>query len=153
MHVMSQIIIDNRVYNATNRPTEIEKHNIIDFIYHHLEGGNPRKEHIRKAIEYAIKEQQSFGGFIIIQKMDGELAGVTVINKTGMEGYMAENILVYLAVSKQHRGSGVAQSLLNQILNHAKGDIGLQINHNNRLIKVFEKIGFKKSKTELRLTR
>lgn len=105
----SELLVNNLFYHATNRPSEIEKQKIIDFLSKNLEGKEPSKDYIRKAIEYATKERVSFGGFIIVKKNINVIIGAAIVNHTGMSGYMAENILAYIAVDEKHRGKGLAK--------------------------------------------
>lgn len=153
MQTLDGIITESLLYHATNRPSEIEKYKIVDFLSEYLEGKEPNKEHIRKAIEYSTKEKLSFGGFIIVKKSHGEIAGVSIVNQTGMEGYMAENMLVYIAVSDKFRKKGIAKNMIDQVLRHAKGDVALHLKGDSTLANVCEKFGFKKSIVEMRLER
>lgn len=153
MQMLDGIITENLLYNATNRPSEIEKHKVVDFLSEHLEGKEPNKEYIRKAIEYATKERLSFGGFVIVNKSHGEIIGAAIINQTGMEGYMAENVLVYIAVSEKYRKKGIAKNMIEQVLRHAKGDVALHLKGDSSLEPICEKFGFKKSIVEMRLGR
>jgi ribosomal-protein-alanine N-acetyltransferase len=153
MQTVDGFITETLLYQATNRPSEIEKYKIVDFLSEHLEGREINKEHIRKAIEYSTKEKLSFGGFIIVKKVHHEIAGVAIVNQTGMEGYMAENVLVYIAVSQKFRKKGIAKNMIDQVLRHAKGDVALHLKGDSSLASICEKFGFKKSIVEMRLER
>lgn len=153
MQTLDGIITENLLYHATNRPSEIEKHKIVDFLSKNLEGVEPNKDHIRKAIDYSMKEQLSFGGFILVHKSHGEIVGAAIVNHTGMGGYMAENVLVYIAVCDKFRNQGVAKNMIGQVLRHAKGDVALHLKGDSSLEPICEKFGFKKSVVEMRLER
>lgn len=153
MQTLDGIITENLLYNATNRPSEMEKHKIVDFLLEFLEGMESNKEYIRKAIEYSTKEQLSFGGFTLVHKSHGEIVGVAIVNQTGMGGYMADNVLVYIAVSEKFRNKGVAKNMIGQVLRHAKGDVALHLKGDSSLAPICEKFGFKKSVVEMRLER
>lgn len=153
MRTLDEIITENLLFHATNRPSEIEKNKIVDFLSRNLEGVEPNKEHIRKAIEYSTKEQLSFGGFILLHKSHDEIAGAAIVNHTGMGGYIAENVLVYIAVCDKYRKQGVAKNMIDQILRHAKGDVALHLKGDSSLASICEKFGFKKSIVEMRLER
>lgn len=153
MQMLDGIITESLLYNATNRPSEIEKLKIMEFLTKYLEGIEPNQDHIRKAIEYATKERLSFGGFAIVKKSEGQIIGVSIVNQTGMEGYMAENVLVYLAVVEEYRKKGVAKNMIEQVLRHAKGDVALHLKGDSSLAPICEKFGFKRSIVEMRLER
>jgi ribosomal-protein-alanine N-acetyltransferase len=153
MKTLDGMITENLLYHATNRPSEIEKYKIVDFLSEYLDGKEQNKGHIRKAIEYATKEKMSFGGFVIVNKSHGEIVGASIVNQTGMEGYMADNVLVYIAVAEKYRKKGVAKNMIEQILRHAKGDVALHLKGDSSLEPICEKFGFKKSIVEMRLVR
>jgi ribosomal-protein-alanine N-acetyltransferase len=140
-----------QIYDSINRPTELEKIDIIDFLYHHLEKYGDSKKDILKAIEYSVKEVASFGGFTMVLRQEKEILGVTVINQTGMEGYIPENILVYIATHKQHRGEGLGKKLMKKAIKYAKGDIALHVEADNPAVYLYKKLGFENPYLEMRL--
>lgn len=107
MHIMQTI-----VFNTDNKPTEREKSEVVDFLFDNLEEYGDPKAQIKKAIDYSIQEYASFGGFTMILKDDDEIRAAVVINKTGMSGYIPENILVYIATDKNYRGKGIGGWIL-----------------------------------------
>ena len=88
---------DLKIYNPKHKMSPQEKESVVNFLHTHLEKFRDSKEDIRKAIDYSLKEYTSFGGFVITSYNNGELSGAVVVNQTGMEGYIPENILVYIA--------------------------------------------------------
>ncbi len=55
---------------------------------------------------------QLLGGFALVGTIDGKMAGAVIINRTGMEEYIPENILVYIAVDAALRGKGIGKQLM-----------------------------------------
>lgn len=153
MQTIDGITMESIFFNATNRLTEIEKHRVVNFLYDQLDTANANKDFIRRSIDYATKERMSFGGFVIVCKLHYEIIGAVVVNQTGMEGYMPENVLVYIAVSEKYLQMGVAKCMMDQVLNYAKGNIAVHIRGNLDLVPVFEKLGFKKSIQEMIIER
>ncbi|WP_070136873.1 GNAT family N-acetyltransferase [Crocinitomix algicola] len=141
------------VFDAVNKPTEIEKKEVVEFLYHQLENyGDPRND-IKKAIDYSIKEFASFGGFTMLLKENEQILAAVVINKTGMSGYIPENILVYIATHSSTRGKGVGKELMQKAITRAKGDIALHVEPNNPAIHLYKKLGFANPYLEMRLKR
>lgn len=141
------------VYNAINKPDELEKRAIVNFLHDQLEEyGDPQKD-IRKAMDYALKEFASFGGFVVTHKKDGAIRGAVIVNQTGMSGYIPENILVYIAVHRDARGEGIGKKLMNRTMEIAKGDIALHVEANNPARHLYEKVGFTTPYLEMRLKR
>lgn len=141
------------VYHRESKPNQTAKKEIVDFLFTHLDGfGDPKKD-INRAVEYAVQDIQSFGGFVLVDYRDSEIAGAVVINKTGMKGYIPENILVYIAVNKNHRGKGVGKNLMNEAIERAEGDIALHVEAENPAVKLYEKLGFTNKYLEMRYSK
>ena len=146
-----QYMIGTKIFDSLNKPSELEKKEIVDFLFDNLEQyGDPKKD-IQKAIEYSTKEFTSFGGFTMLLKDDNEIVGTTVINETGMGGYIPENILVYIATHKEYRGKGLGKILMGKAIDHSKGDIALHVEANNPAKHLYEKFGFSNPYLEMRL--
>ncbi len=77
--------------------------------------------------------------------------GITIVNKTGMNGYIPENILVYIAVHKKSRGKGIGKKLLQEAIALIEGDVALHVEPNNPAIKLYESLGFTNKYLEMRL--
>lgn len=147
------VMINTKLFDALNKPSEPQKDEIVDFLHTHLQQYRDPKEDIRKAINYAIKETPSFGGFTLLAYDNSDIIGAVVINKTGMKGYIPDNILVYIATHEDHRGKGVGKNLMQEAMNIAKGDIALHVEHNNPAKHLYEKLGFTNPYLEMRYRR
>jgi len=140
-----------KVFDAINKPSLAELTEVVQFLHTHLEEYGDDKKDIQKAIDYALKEFVSFGGFVMVLFEDGEMVGATVINQTGMGGYIPENILVYIATHSGHRGKGLGKTLMQNAINYCKGDIALHVEPNNPAKYLYEKLGFTNPYLEMRL--
>lgn len=139
------------IYDPNNKPSNSEKLEIVNFLFNHLqEFGDPKKD-IQKAINYSIMEFTSFGGFTMLLKEANVIVGATIINQTGMGGYIPENILVYIATHKDYRGKGIGKSLMQKAIEHSKGDVALHVEANNPAIHLYKKLGFTNPYLEMRL--
>ncbi len=146
-------MIETKEFDALNRPSEIEKKQIVDFLHENLEQYGDAKADILKCINYAVKETMSFGGFVLLSYEGKTITGAVIVNKTGMGGYIPENILVYIATHKDYRGKGIGKKLMEETLNFAKGDIALHVEANNPAKRLYEKYGFTNPYLEMRLKR
>ncbi len=146
-------MIKTKVFDALKRPSEIEKKQIVDFLHENLQQYGDSKADILKCINFAVKETTSFGGFVLLSYDSNTITGVVIVNKTGMGGYIPENILVYIATHKDYRGKGIGKKLMEETLNFAKGDIALHVEANNPAKKLYEKYGFTNPYLEMRLKR
>ena len=146
-------MIETKVFDALKRPSELEKREIVSFLHKNLEQYGDPKADILKCINYAVKETTSFGGFVLVSYDGSDITGAVIVNRTGMGGYIPENILVYIATDKDHRGKGIGKRLMEETLHFAKGDIALHVEANNPAKKLYEKYGFTNPYLEMRLKR
>ncbi|MGK7397164.1 MAG: GNAT family N-acetyltransferase [Candidatus Cyclobacteriaceae bacterium M3_2C_046] len=127
------------------------KDRIANFLYKHLDQFGDKKEDILKCLDYALSPFRHQGGFVLMLKENSRILGVVVMNHTGMEGYIPENILVYIAVHRDHRGKGLGKKLMKKSIELARGDIALHVEHDNPARKLYESIGFTNKYLEYRL--
>jgi ribosomal protein S18 acetylase RimI-like enzyme len=128
----------------------IEKQGIVDFLHEHLEEYGDSKDDIMNALDYALSESSMQGGFVLKGYEDDTLAGIVLMNKTGMKGYNPENILVYIAVNKDFRGKGLGKQLMQKIISMTEGDIKLHVEPENPARFLYEKVGFENKYLEYR---
>ncbi|MDP3353182.1 MAG: GNAT family N-acetyltransferase [Flavobacteriaceae bacterium] len=139
------------IFNTTNKPNLKEKESLIDFLFNNLEAYGDPKSDIEKAINYALKETTSFGGFILASYIEDEISGVVVVCQTGMKDFIPENILVYIATHKKHRGKGIGKILMQKSIDLAEGSIALHVEPENPARFLYEKYGFSSKYIEMRL--
>ena len=72
------------------------------------------------------------------------------MNRTGMDGYIPENILVYIAVDAAKRGNGIGKQLMEAAIDRSQGDIALHVEYENPAKRLYERIGFGSKYAEMR---
>lgn len=141
---MQFILIDPET--STNSPySNLE---IASFLEKHLEEYGDKKQDIIKAIEYT--QNPSKGGFVLLSIENNNIIGAVVINKTGMDGYIPANILVYIAIDKNYRGKGIGKSLMQEVMSKTEGGIALHVEPHNPAKFLYEKLGFTNKYLEMR---
>ena len=145
--------MDNfKIYNSLLKPTEQEKEEVVQFLFQHLQEYGDKTEDISKCFDFAIRDsKEGLGGFVLILHENSEINGITIVNKTGMGGYIPENILVYIAVHENARGKGIGKKLMNKAIELADGDIALHVEPDNPAKNLYEKLGFENKYLEMRL--
>ena len=129
----------------------IQLQQINDFLYEHLDQYGDKREDIMKAINYALNKGITPGGFIVVGYEGEQIAGAVVVNKTGMDGYIPENILVYIATHRDQRGKGLGKKLMQRAIDEAEGAIALHVEPDNPAKILYEKLGFTNKYLEMRL--
>ena len=138
---------------AIDSPTFLEKNEIADFLFEHLDQYGDSKHDILKCLDYALSDYAHQGGFVLLTRDGDKMVAAVVMNQTGMEGYIPENILVYIAVHKEYRGMGLGKEIMQKGINLAKGNIALHVEPDNPAIKLYEKLGFTNKYLEMRLSK
>jgi ribosomal protein S18 acetylase RimI-like enzyme len=144
-------MLDFKIYNPSTKMSTLDKLNAVDFLHKHLEQYGDEKTDIEQAIKYSLKEISSFGGFVLKAFDQEKLVGIVVINKTGMSGYIPENILVYIAIDNSERGKGYGKSLMKKAIELSEGNIALHVEKDNPARFLYEKVGFTNPYLEMRL--
>jgi len=137
-----------QIFNQGNRhdiPFSVDE--IASFLYQHLDQFGDPKTAILKCIDYVFER----GGFITLGTIDNQLAGVIIMNDTGMSGYIPEYILVYVAVNKQWRGKSLGKQLMEAVIENADGNIALHVEPENPAKRLYERLGFTNKYLEMRL--
>lgn len=141
------------MYNKEINMEEVEINLLANFLFEHLEQYGDKKTSIKQAIRYALQKTESFGGSVIMAWDKDDIIGAVVINQTGMQGYIPENILVYIATHKERRGEGIGKLLLQKAIEETRGDIALHVEANNPAKHLYTKFGFKNPYLEMRLNK
>ena len=112
--------MEYQTLTSIDTATTLQKNEIADFLYVHLDEFGDEKEDILKCLDYALSSFGHQGGFVVLARENGAIKGAVVVNQTGMAGYIPENILVYIAVHSDQRGKGVGKELMKKAINTAK---------------------------------
>ncbi|GGL83079.1 hypothetical protein GCM10010840_21070 [Deinococcus aerolatus] len=126
-----------------------DRQRVAGFLHTHLDEYGDALEDIQACLAYA----QERGGSVTYAEEDGELLGAVVTNRTGMSGFIPENILVYIAVHGKTRGRGLGKQLMETVLANVEGNVALHVEPHNPAKKLYERLGFTNKYLEMRLTR
>lgn len=111
------------LYTPFDKPTYSVFYEIIAFLRKQT---SSEKEHIQKAIEYAVKDRPSYGGFILRIKIAEKTVAVAILNQTGLAGIMPNYLVSYLEVQSQLENyAEVHQLLLKKSIELTNGELGL----------------------------
>lgn len=129
----------------------LSKEKIVDFLFEHLKPYGDSKSAIGKCYDYALSDKDGKGGFILVGLQNDEIAGIVIMNKTGMDEYIPAYILVYIAVNSSFRNQGIGGKLVNKALEDSGGDVALHVEYENPAKRLYERIGFTTKYAEMRI--
>lgn len=141
------------ILNMESLEQNIGKAALIDFLHTHLDRFRDTKSAISKAIDYAFSQDPGRGGYLITAELDGKLVGAVVMNNTGMQEFIPEYYLIYIAVDASERGQGIGAKLLQKAFDTADGDIALHVEYDNPAKRLYERVGFSTKYAEMRWKR
>ena len=146
-------MITYSIIRPQDDPAEAQKDEIADFLFEHLEQYGDRREDILRCLQYAFSDSSEKGGFAELAR-DSErgdaIIGAVIVNRTGMSGYIPDNILVYIATHGGYRGQGIGKQLMQRTIDDADGDIALHVEPDNPARFLYEKFGFTNKYLEMR---
>jgi hypothetical protein len=140
-----------KTYDAFSRLSLLQINKLTKFIYQYQVQNDFTEQGIRKAIQYAAKERPGFGGLIVTAEEGNEVIGAVILNKTGFEGYLPENLLVSIAVHHNYENKDVYRKIVDYVINYCCGDIGVQLKETNPLVPFFENQGFEYNYIQMNL--
>jgi len=124
---------------------------IAGFLFKHLERFGDPEDQIKGALDYALGKNGKPGGAIYYARIEDELVGVLVFLKTGMEGFIPSNILVYIAVDGTKRGAGIGAKMIEEGVANCSGGVALHVEPDNPAKRLYERLGFTNKYLEMRL--
>ncbi|HLW21106.1 MAG TPA: GNAT family N-acetyltransferase [Cyclobacteriaceae bacterium] len=139
------------VLSSIDNASYLQKKEVADFLFVHLDEFGDSHEDIMKCLDYALDKAVDKGGFVVTAREQETIVGAVVMNKTGMSGYIPENILVYIAVDATQRGKGVGKKIMKMAIDMANGGIALHVEPENPARHLYEKLGFTHKYLEMRL--
>lgn len=139
-----------KVFNQVEPITMLERLEIMGFLYEQLKGTGESKDHIGSALEYAMNSNPLAGGFILRMSEGRRVVAVVVLNKTGMQGIMPENVLVYIAVHPNYRRQGLGMKMMMRTMQLAKGDIAMHVHEENPAYHLCKEMGFEPACLQMR---
>lgn len=128
----------------------VNRNQFVDFMFEHLDRFGDPKTDINKCIDYAFSENELAGGFVLAAFYEGKLAGGLIMNRTGMGGFIPDNVLVYVAVDAQYRGKGFGTEIIKKAFEEADGDVKLHVEYDNPAKRLYERLGFTNKYAEMR---
>ncbi|MFN2351946.1 MAG: GNAT family N-acetyltransferase [Kiritimatiellia bacterium] len=136
------------------KPCDLPEHLEIDtlavFLHEHLRPYEDTLHDIKQGLSYALSSEPGRGGCIFLAHRETQLVGALVMLKTGMSGYIPENLLLFVAVDGKMRGRGIGAMLIKKAQQTVRGSIKLHVEHQNPARGLYERLGFASKYLEMR---
>lgn len=141
----------HKIVNSTAFPEWIDRPSLVGFLHENLKPYEDTVEDIERGLNYALSVQPGQGGFVLLAEQDRQLLGALVMLRTGMEGYIPPNLLLFVAVTKHCRGKGIGRKLCERAIAECEGDVCLHVEYDNPAKRLYERLGFNTKYAEMRL--
>ncbi|MBN2242134.1 MAG: GNAT family N-acetyltransferase [Acidobacteria bacterium] len=123
---------------------------LVDFLHESLKPYEDNPKDIAQGIRDAFSGAGREGGFLLIAEHRGRIVGALVMQKTGMKGYVPENLLLFVAVAPDQRGKGLGRKLVEEAVHSADGNVKLHVEYDNPARRLYERVGFTSKYAEMR---
>jgi len=134
-------------------PSWISRQALTTFLHEHMKPYEDTVVDVRRGLDDALGNRPGPGGFVVLAHLDAHLAGALVMLGTGMQGYIPEHLLLFVAVDRALRNRGIGELLVRSALEHCHGDVKLHVEHDNPAKRLYERLGFVSKYADMRLRR
>ncbi|MDZ7814532.1 MAG: GNAT family N-acetyltransferase [Planctomycetota bacterium] len=147
---MADDIKIHEIHELDQFPSWLTPAGLSEYLHESLKPFDDPASEVLDGINAAFKERDGHKGFILVAEHDEKPVGALVMIRTGMKGYIPENVLLYVAVSPSMRGKGIGTKLIERSYKITHGNIKLHVEYENPAKKLYEKLGFVSKYAEMR---
>lgn len=131
-------------------PPGISPDDVIDFLHHALGRFGDDRDHVARGVADALGETPPGCGFLLLALDEDRIVGALVMLRTGMKGYIPENLLLYVAVDPDQRGRGLGGRICREAIAATEGETKLHVEYDNPAKRLYERLGFENKYAEMR---
>jgi GNAT superfamily N-acetyltransferase len=131
-------------------PSWLTADSLAEFVYENIKPYEDTLEDTRNAVNMALDPKRPEGDFILVAEENEKPVGALIMLRTGMGGFIPENILLMVCMHPSMRGRGIGGRIIRKGLETADGDVKLHVEYDNPAKQVYEKIGFTTKYAEMR---
>jgi ribosomal-protein-alanine N-acetyltransferase len=138
------------IHGYNEIPSWLTADELAEYIHETIKPYEDTLKDTRRAVDDALNSDSPKGGFILLAESNQKPKGALIMLRTGMKGYVPENILLMVCVDPASRGRGLGGRLIRKGIELADGDVKLHVEYDNPAKQVYEKIGFTTKYAEMR---
>lgn len=131
-------------------PAWLDPDRFAEFMYESLKPYEDPLPEVRRGIDDALKPRSGEPGFVLVAENEKKVVGGLIMLRTGMQGYVPENLLLMVAVDPSTRGQGVGGKLIKRSFEAADGDVKLHVEYDNPAKRLYERLGMTSKYAEMR---
>jgi GNAT superfamily N-acetyltransferase len=131
-------------------PGWITPDELASFLHESLKPYEDPLPQVRQGITDALEPKHLEPGFVLIAEQDRKPVGALLMLRTGMKGYIPENLLLMVAVDPSMRGKGVGADIIKRSFEVADGDVKLHVEYDNPAKRLYERLGMVTKYAEMR---
>ena len=143
----------HKVTAETHFPNWAHAESVVQFFHETMQPYQDSPEDIQCGLDYAFSTEPGKGGFLMLAEVEGELAGALLMLRTGMQGYIPANLLLFVSINPKLRGQGIGMQLIEHSHAACDGDVALHVDFDNPAKRLYERLGYVHKYAEMRLSR
>ena len=131
-------------------PSWISPEQLAVFLHESLKPYDDPLPDVKQGITDALLPRNGEPGFVLIAEIDQQPVAALIMLRTGMKGYVPENLLLWVAVDQSVRGKGVGSQIIRRSFELADGDVKLHVEYDNPAKRLYERLGMTSEYAEMR---
>jgi len=140
----------HKLLSLEDFPSWLDPEQLAAFLYESLKPYQDTLPDIEQGITDALKPRMGEPGFILVAELNRKPVGALVMLRTGMKGYIPENLLLWVAVDPSVRGKSVGSQIIRRAFDEADGDVKLHVEYDNPAKRLYERLGMTNKYAEMR---
>jgi len=140
----------HEIHSFQDFPEWITPDQLAEFLHESLKPYEDPVEEVRRGITDALDPAYGEKGFVLLAEADHKPLGSLIMLRTGMKGYIPENLLLMVAVDPSTRGKGLGARIINRSFELADGDVKLHVEYDNPAKHLYERLGMISKYAEMR---
>jgi len=131
-------------------PDWMNPEGLANFLYESLKPYEDPLPEVKQGIFDALEPTNGEPGFVLVAEIDQKVVGALLMLRTGMKGYIPDNLLLMVAVDPSTRGKGVGAQITKRSFELADGDVKLHVEYDNPAKRLYERLGMTSKYAEMR---
>jgi ribosomal protein S18 acetylase RimI-like enzyme len=147
---MAEELEFTKVEHENDLPSWLSREDLVNFLHEKMKPYQDTTVDVDRAMDYVFDKTKYSGGFTMLAHYGERLAGACVMPRSGMTGYIPENVLLFVCIDPDLRGRGLGRKLIERSIEECEGNVKLHVEYDNPAKRLYERIGFTNKYAEMR---